>query len=234
MGLPFSLALNRDYKFEFSERFAQLAGISNIELYDLSPIEIKNLYVFGLLEDIFSSVSCLLQQKDAWPKRYLPAFGLFSSAMDLLGRCLNGNSSHWQKHDLTTGFQYLFSPSQDINTICIIDYRKEIFRTNHRGYSINDLQDLRNYSLHGQATVKGDLPPFDIELLDGMPRRMGNAISVYWNCLKTSIPFCERLAHARISLYRDRAEPLASIINILNKGTTISEIFTNMDWQVYK
>jgi hypothetical protein len=235
MSILFSLAYPQYSRFEESERYNYLGELAGIGFL-FTPLEIKALYVIGLLEDIFTSVSCLLQREDAWSRRFLPAFGLFSSSMDLFGRCLSGNISHRQENNLEIGFHYLLKPVIELPNIKLLEKGKNkvMLQTNHRGYTINDLMDLRNYSLHGQATVRNNLPPFDIELLDKMPERMGHAMEIYWNCLQKNNEYCERLAHSRISVYRDRFEPLLSIIKHFQEGKTISDLFSNMDWQIYK
>src|SRR5437867_3702890 len=71
---------------------------------NFEPVEIKAFYVIGLMEDFCSSVEWLLRADDAWPDKYLPAFSLFASAVDLLGRCVTGNDQPEVQRNLIAGF----------------------------------------------------------------------------------------------------------------------------------
>ena len=55
------------------------------------PLTVKFGYVFGVIYNIWESVACLLRDKDfAKDSSYLPAYGIFISGVELLGRCLTG------------------------------------------------------------------------------------------------------------------------------------------------
>ncbi len=81
-------------------------------LPDFTSLELKAFYVIGLIDDICQSVEYLLRAKDAWPDKYLPAFGVFASGVDLLGRCLTGNTTPELQGNLAVGFRYLVEPKE--------------------------------------------------------------------------------------------------------------------------
>ncbi len=178
---------------------------------EFTAVEIKAFYVIGLIDDICQSVSWLLTAPNAWPDCYLPAFGVFASAVDLLGRCLTGNTTTEVQANLLVGLKYLPNPWGDppAKTLSRVDASKTVVvRTNHNQYTISDLEALRHYSAHGQSTTRRGLPAFDIELLDPFPVLMGAAIEAYWRGLQENGELCERLAVAELLPYSNRELPL--------------------------
>lgn len=89
-----------------------------------AAVEIKSFYAIGLIDDICQSVDWLLKAQDAWPNKYLPAFALFASGVDLLGRCLTGNATPELKANLAVGFHYLAKPNPQPPRTDISQYRK--------------------------------------------------------------------------------------------------------------
>lgn len=75
---------------------------------DFEPLVVKAAYVFGTMLDLFESVSVLLGHKLAWQVTYRSAFGVFASAVELLGRCISGNATPRGKTDLAHGLQFVF------------------------------------------------------------------------------------------------------------------------------
>ena len=203
---------------------------------EFKAIEIKGLYVIGLLWDICKSVEWLLRATDAWPNKYLPAISLFTSGIDLFGRCLTGNSKDDQG-EISIGLYYLGSPSHQpppkVSNLKIIS--TVVTKTNYHNYTVSELHSLRHYTQHGQASIKTELPSIDIELLDSFPRIIGNAVEVYWAGLQSDIEFCERLAAARITPYKQRAEPILNVLDFISKpNNSIGMLFDSLDWQVHK
>lgn len=204
---------------------------------EFKAIEIKGLYVIGLLWDICKSVEWLLKANDAWSSKYLPAISLFTSGIDLFGRCLTGNSKADDQGELSIGLYYLGDPSQQpppkVSNLEIVS--TIVTKTNYHYYTVSERHSLRHYTQHGQASIKTDLPTIDIELLDSFPRIVGHAIGIYWAGLQSDIDFCERLAAARITPYKQRAEPITNILNFISKpDNSIEVLFYSLDWQVYK
>ena len=116
------------------------------------PLTVKAGYIVGVIHDICQSVDLLLRDRRSWPVTYIPAYGVFASAVELMGRCINGNDTTINNTaDLMTGFKWLVpSPAAplDENTILI--------RTSAHQYSVGMLAALRHFAAHGQATAKRD------------------------------------------------------------------------------
>ena len=202
---------------------------------DFTPIEIKAFYVIGLISDICLGVDWLLKAPDAWPNKYLPAFALFASGVDLFGRCLTGNSDPRLGDNLRVGFHYLARPNPQppATAISPTDLATIVVTINICPYTVQELVDLRNYSAHGQATVKGQLPGLHCELLDTFPKLMGDAMEVYWKGLQTNKEYCNRMASAKLEPYSDRAEPLKHILDHFSvRENSIGSLFYGLNWHV--
>ncbi|MBM3149811.1 MAG: hypothetical protein FJZ88_07295, partial [Chloroflexi bacterium] len=75
---------------------------------DFYPLTIKAAYVIGIIHDLCESVSCLLKYPHVRETTYIPAYGVFASGIDLLGRCIRGHSTTSDNtEDLRTGFKWL-------------------------------------------------------------------------------------------------------------------------------
>lgn len=199
-----------------------------------TPVEIKAFYVIGLIFELCASVDCLLRanglsendhpldyQVFASGGRYLPAFGVFASGIELLGRCLTGNDTPKVNENLRVGFHYLARPDPT-PFLCNIPTNTEVVATS-RSYTVQDLINLRNYAAHGQSTVgekdasgkripASKLPGIERDLFGKLPEKMENAIDTYWAALQNDTEHCRRLAKARIDPYRNRVGPLQHVI----------------------
>jgi len=220
-----------------------------------TPVEIKGFYVLGLILEIFESVDCLLRMKSLSKNshplahqiftsggRYLPAFGVFASGAELLGRCLTGNETISVNQNLNVGFHYLAQP----NVVPLLDsipMEIEVVHAN-RSYSIQDLIDLRHYAAHGQSTVAGknisgnrdpkiSLPGIERDLFVELPDKMGKAIDIYWIALINDKEHCRRLAKARLDPYNNRIGPLRHVISYFSKHPPQSagSLFTRFKWR---
>ena len=219
-----------------------------------TPVEIKAFYMIGLILEICTSVDCLLKvsslsenvhplahQVFASGGRYLPAFGIFASGVELLGRCLTGNDTPEVNENLRVGFHYLARPDK-VPLLCNIPPNTEVVATS-RSYSIQDLINLRNYAAHGQSTVgekdasrkrgpASKLPGIERDLFGRLPEKMGNAIEVYWASLQEDAEHCRRLAKARIDPYRNRVGPLQHVIGYFGQTPPPSagSLFYKFKW----
>jgi hypothetical protein len=227
-------------------------GVANKEF---EPVEIKAFYVLGLVLEMFESVDCLLKAGSPSGNvhtvanevfisggRCLPAFGVFASGVELLGRCLSGNQTPVVNENLRAGFYYLAKPTHvappqvskaAMNTVVV--------RTSRR-YTVRNLIDLRNYATHGQSTVgqrkgrltvpKRALPGIEKELFSKLPETMGNAIETYWNGLVNNGQLCERLGRARIDPYDNRLGPLQHVITYFDQipYQSAGSLFSRFDW----
>lgn len=199
-----------------------------------TAVEIKGFYAISLIHDTFCTVDFIMEAEDAWPNKYLPAYGLFSSGVDLLGRCLTGNTTINMNENLRIGFHYLSNPilvpqiglqQADMQTPLII--------TSHNEYTIEDLVALRHYTLHGQATVDGPFVGVDNELLAQFPSLIVRAMEVFYSSLQQEVEMCQRMGEAEIGAYGNRIEPLKNILNYFSQqGTSMTSYFDCLDWTV--
>lgn len=211
---------------------------------DFYPLTIKGSYVIGVIHTICESVSILLKDSNAKVTTYLPAYGVFASAIELLGRCINGNSTTKNTNkDLETGFRWLGS-----------SYFKD-FKDNHEGfpdyvvlihtpsylYTVPQLAALRHLSAHGQATSDktkhGDYKfgYIDYEILAQFPSLLAKGLENYWTKLRTDENLCNRLAKANIIALRKWPVFLSwSLFEADSSGNylSIEEIFSKFDWKI--
>ena len=193
------------------------------------PLTVKAAYVFGVVHDFCFSVEWLLTHPKAYPTTYLPAFGLCAASMELLGRCLRGNQTSRQNTaDLKAGFEWLKDSSPARAGIS----PNALTATRHYHYDIQQLMDLRHFTLHGQATVNDNSAVMlDAELLEVFPLLIGNAMERYWDKLKNEIDFCENLARARILPLR--SDPISKMWGFFERpGTSAGTPFYAFRWKV--
>jgi len=229
--VPVSLADPWAHVYNDAEWEQLREGVANEQF---TAVEVKAFYVIGLILEICASVDCLLKANSLSAEyhplayqvftsggRYLPAFGVFASGIELLGRCLTGNKTHQVNENLRVGFRYLAEPA-DIPLLCNIPLNTGVVSTT-RLYTVQDLIDLRNYAAHGQSTVgqkdgsgkrvPASVPPgIEGGLFSKLPQKIGNAIEVYWTRLQRDNEHCKRLANARIDPYSNRIGPLRHVI----------------------
>lgn len=193
---------------------------------DFSELTIKGAYVIGVIHGICQSVTCLL---DAAPRfkmmTYFPAYGVFASAVELLGRCLNGNDTlRGSVNDLKTGFRYIAATTSDDEVIV---------QTKVSQYTIDQLSSLRHFAAHGQATAQFVL--FDSQILAAMPPLLAIGLERYWNALQTEADLCNKLARANILALRDA--PIFTSWSLFERDEygvyhSITEIFNRFDWRI--
>jgi hypothetical protein len=215
-----------------ANKWEQLKQLANANVI-FTPVEIKAYYIIGLVDDICQSVQCLVKADKGWPEKYLPAYSLFASAVDLLGRCLTGNRTLDVNENLRVGFWYLFHPSSTppARNLSPANATAVLVTTPHLSYTVADLVALRHYSSHGQA-VQNNLPNVDNELLAQFPRPIGNAIETYWAALQSDVEYCTRLGDALIDPYANRAEPLSKTLHYFARGDAAGDLFYRLDWNV--
>lgn len=211
---------------------------------DFYPLTVKAAYVVGVIHSLCQSVSILLSDEKAKLVSYIPAYGVFASGVELLGRCVRGNTGTvGSVDDLTTGFRWMASSFFD-------DYKDDYksvplgiiqVQTENYMYSISNLVALRHFSAHGQATsrevVEGgyEFGYIDYELLSHMPRLLANGIEKYWNDLQTEENLCNKLAAANVIALRNWPIFLSwSLFEADERGVynSITEIFNRFDWSV--
>ncbi len=78
---------------------------------DLDWLTTKAFYVTGVILGNCRSVEILLRRENNIETTYYPAYAVFASAVELLGRCLRGNTSDTDSYkDILAGFRWLKCP----------------------------------------------------------------------------------------------------------------------------
>lgn len=228
-----------------TNKWQQLKGLSQANQV-FTSVEIKAYYVIGLIDDICQSVQCLTKADKAWPEKYLPAFGLFASAIDLLGRCLTGNQTLNLNENLRVGFWYLARPhtlptQKSIDPTQVPTVDATVVVPTPGPYAVANLVALRHYSAHGQAAANADLPDVDSRLLEQFPQLLGEAMDIYWAALidqsadynhNQCCEYCARVANALIDPYPTRCEPLSKTLEYFAQGCSAGDLFYGLDWKV--
>jgi hypothetical protein len=227
-----------DVPMQREEQWRQL-NTETGNMVDWRPIEVKALYVLGVVHDTCESVDWLLKfpnpsSPQPWPVTYLPAVGICLSSIELLGRCLLGYAGHNGNHgrNLEEGINYLFSVTPRHQTPGVLA------ATQYGLYSLDDLVALRHFAAHGQATTNPNRPfrMIDLELLDAFPQLIGNALDRYWNTLQTDPNTCDQLGRANIIPLRNT--PVVKMLRLFEWDPvaqthhSISDIFNRFDWRV--
>jgi hypothetical protein len=131
---------------------------------DFFPLTIKAFYVFGVIHQICQCITLLLASRERENITSIPAYGVLASGIEVLGRCITGNSSaHRPENDLRAGLWWLATGSYQN-----VDGNHVLIETTRR-YSITDLVALRHFAAHGQAMMNR-LVEFDREIF----AQMGN------------------------------------------------------------
>jgi len=204
---------------------------------DFYPLTVKAAYVIGVEHDICESVKCLLAHPSAKTMTYIPAYGVFASGVEILGRCINGNCrTRGCVADLKTGFKWLASSS------CGVPDTHVFITTNTYAYTIEMLVALRHFAAHGQATTSTisaagtyQFGNIDHEILSKMHPLIAKGLDRYWNQLQRDASLCDKLAKANIIALRNW--PVFRSWTLFEqdesgKHHSITEIFNRFDWQV--
>jgi len=201
------------------------------------PLTIKGAYVIGVIHDICESVDCLLKHPRFRETTYIPAYGVFASGIEVLGRCINGNANTANNvKDLKIGFKWLASSSPDS-----ISDNYVLIKTSSYEYTVEMLAALRHFAAHGQATSektdKGEYKfgRIDYEILEKLLPHLAEGLDRYWHELQRSELLCNKLAKANIISLRDW--PVLKSWILFEKDEhgayhSIAEIFKRFNWQV--
>jgi hypothetical protein len=206
---------------------------------DFFALTIKAAYVIGVIHGICESVSHLLAHPDARITTYIPAYGVFASGVELLGRCVNGNpTAHSttpdRTSDLKTGLKWLANTSYPA-----VPDSHVLITTSRYDYTIEMLAALRHFAAHGQATSRvtdGGTYQFgniDYEILSEMPPLIADGMERYWNLLQSDDDLCNRLASANVIALRSWPVLRSWILfeaDELGRYRSITEIFEQFDW----
>ena len=168
---------------------------------DFYPLTIKAGYVIGVIYGICESVSCLLADAHfARQTGYIPAYGIYASGIEILGRCVK-EESQGHASTLRPGFKWL--ASRDPTSYETISNKHTLVTTNQRAYTIEELVQLRNFAAHGQATAQ--FFHVDYELLSVLHPFLQGGLESFWS--KLVMPgndeLSTNLAKANIIALRD-------------------------------
>jgi hypothetical protein len=200
------------------------------------PLTIKAAYVIGVIHSVCESVSRLLEDQDALQTTYIPAYGVFASGIDILGRCVGGNCAYKSREDVKVGFKWLVNSMYETVPD---DY--VLIKTSNHDYTIEMLIALRNFAAHGQATsrkidqVAHRFDEIDYEILGEMPPLLADGLARYWDELMRDASLCNRLAKANIIGFRKWPVFLGwSLFERDESGVYhgVAEIFNKFDWHV--
>lgn len=206
----------------------------NPEFY---PLTIKAAYVVGVIHSICESVSRLLDP-NAIQTTYIPAYGVFSSGIDILGRCVAGNSTYSSRGDVKVGFKWLVRSAYES-----VPDDHVLIKTSNFEYTIDMLTDLRHFAAHGQAASKKMdegtylFRRIDYEILGEMSPLLADGLARYWNELIHDESLCNRLARANI--IRLREWPIVLSWTRFDRDEFgeyhgVADIFKRFDWRVNK
>lgn len=197
-----------------------------------SALTIKALYVTGLVMAACKSVDILLRDAGRVAVTYFPAYSVFASAIDLLGRCLRGNrETTGAGDDIAAGFRWLAQP--DVNSYELVPMEQILVATITAGYTIRALVAMRHFAAHGQATSKGKLPEFDYTILGEMPPLLARGMEEYLHGLESNNSLCNQLAMANVVPYRSR--PVFDLLwqchgKTRPFSTSVGEAIRSFDW----
>jgi hypothetical protein len=166
-------------------------------------LTIKALYVTGVIFHLCLAVNILLDPQNLTPTVFYPAYAVFASAIDLLGRCITGNvTDRKTNNDLITGFKWLARPYAD--QYATVDESSVLITTANFSYTIRSLVALRHFAAHGQAILRSDAADFDLLVLGELPPVLGAAIQEYLTELTRNAAMATNLARASIAPFQSR------------------------------
>jgi hypothetical protein len=201
------------------------------------PLTVKAAYIIGVIHSLCESILHLLRVRNALNVTYIPAYGLFASGVELLGRCVNGNATtSGSVKDLKTGFKWLVDSSY-VN----VPDNQVVVKTSVDSYTIEMLVALRHFAAHGQATSSvtavgtDQSGNVDHEILGNMPPLLGDGLGRYWGQLQTDEDLCNRLAQANVIALRNW--PVFRSWTLFERDASgrylaVVEVFNRFDWRV--
>lgn len=168
------------------------------------PLTIKAGYVIGTMYLIASSIWCLSEHPEGKEITYIPRYLLIATCIELLGRSVSGQAGK-KEQTLLEGLRWIFNKPVKQSQ----KDKEEVVITAMGKYSIRDLNYMRHFAAHGQATTSEDedknnkpiaskFEEPDEELLTTLLDKLGEALETYWYQLQHDRDKCERLRDATI------------------------------------
>lgn len=202
---------------------------------DFYPLTIKAAYVIGVIHDLCVSVTCLFKSGAPRHTFYLPAYGIFASGVELLGRCITSKDK--PTINLKTGLMWIANPTSYDQ----LDEKDTFIQTSTRAYTFNILANLRHFAAHGQGRAQTGVVDIDYEILSQLHPYLRDGLESYWGVLtqddqqSRGQPLCNKLAHANIAAFRNW--PVLKSWRLFTGGgpgqeQSITAIFNQFNWQV--
>jgi hypothetical protein len=201
------------------------------------PLTIKAGYVIGAMYDIFQSVSHLLRHPKARELTYVPAYQCFCSGVELLGRCIRGNTDLWGNvADLQAGFKWLAGYEQ----VGLHD-DTVVIKTKRQKYTVDMLTALGHYAGLGGATARRShrgmrhAGRIDPEILEKMLPLLVEGLGRYWKKLQNSGRMCKHLARARVIGLKDWPVLSTWLLHDGHDGASVpslADTFGQLDWSL--
>lgn len=221
------------------------------------PVTIKAAYVIELIYQMFEGAESLIRDSASSSVKFLSALGVVASAIELLGKCLQGSEEPWADSPdcLKSGLRWLLKPDLSRTSGTGQDSPFTV-TSKSTTYTIDDLMKLRNFSAHGQATTgETNLPwTLDPELLIEFPNKMGDGINHYWAIIawpdnlkdnpgphwpddpdqidQLSRTYCQRIANVKIVAVHAAQPILKSWVKF--ESQSAGDEFYNLDFEVPK
>jgi hypothetical protein len=212
-----------------------------------TAITTKALYVIGIIYTICRSVDVLLDVPDARENTYIPAYGVFASGVEILGRCLRGHDavSGAAVKNLKAGFRWL--KALDYANYATVKNSDVLVKTSSDSYTIDILADMRHFANHGHATTDKEkqapytLGEFDFEILGQLRPLLISGLERYWWQVNAdwgaNQDLCTKLGKANILAFRNW--PVKQILRLFEwdpvaeKYYSLTEVFSRFDdWYV--
>jgi hypothetical protein len=198
---PPSPAFREEWSLHAPEWLGIARGVVSEGSFD--ALTIKALYVTGVIFHLCLAVNILLDPQNLTPTVFYPAYAVFASAIELLGRCITGNTTDRRTNtDLITGFKWLARPSA--NQYPTVDESTVLITTANFSYTIKGLVALRHFAAHGQAILRPDVADFDLLVLGELPPVLGAAVQEYLTGLTRDATMATNLARASIAPFQSR------------------------------
>lgn len=171
---------------EWQDAVAMLSSDVNI-----TPYVAKCLYFIGTVRHIVDAASKLFKNK-----YNLPALLLACSVIELLGRCIRGDATHYKgdAERLKVGFRKIIEvcfPYKEKNN-------QKIFTSDTMSYSQKDLIALRNFGAHGFSGSDRQNLYIDRLFIGWLLGGIGETLDSYFEELKVSDSAAKNMARAGI------------------------------------
>ena len=175
-----------------------------------NPFEAKCLYVFGTIRHLMYAANKLYPKSEKDADHSLPACIIGFNVIELLGRCLRGDTEHRDKHDkrIKCGLRYIAELEPDST--------KNLYISETTSYDVPSkiLVKIRNFTAHGLYGSDTSIT-IDRLLIAWLFGAIGDAIQRYYDELEKG-ENCEGMLQATVQpLYNDNTGKPTRIESVL-------------------